>query len=633
MDLHDTTNVLFSKIKSLDPENASKIMGYILIQDLADRDLLRLAFGPETLLQFLVFKAKAYLGLSSSTFSTPLNPISRPNSSNSNNSQNPFPPSSPGFIPRNGFLEFSKKAPSWSPASSPKSSPFLSYENIRSGSLLVPSRTGDSNTDFIDENQMSDYFSFLNDSSSSKNEDFVGHRRSFSASDACFGATEEAGGLLGGYKPCLYFARGFCKNGDNCKFSHELGGLTDNVDVTGAIVGSPSKMDLLYRQHEEVMRVRAAAHQHQQRLAAAQLMAGASSLLRCEKNTNFLLQQQTDAQRAAALMVGEEICKFAQGRAERNSFFAMGLAEKANSASKQIYLTFPADSSFKDEDVSNYFSMFGPVQDVRIPYQQKRMFGFVTFVHPETVKLILSRGNPHFICDSRVLVKPYKEKGKVPEKRQHLQQQFERGNLSPCSSPLGLDSREPYDLHAGAKIPYDAQEMMFRRELEEQVDIRQAIELQRRRFMNLQLPDFKNDGIHHHQRSLSVGASISLPAYSHAGQNVDPSDNIKQEVSEAVNGDNTATVPSIINAAEVEEVKTACVQEAGVGNSQGYPSPKGVEHALPDSPFASPKKSTENHLSEHPALMGPKESSASCAASSSDDPLRPIASTSGTTSV
>lgn len=56
------------------------------------------------------------------------------------------------------------------------------------------------------------------------------------------------------------------------------------------------------------------------------------------------------------------------------------------------------------------------MQDVRIPYQQKRMFGFVTFVYPETVKLILARGNPHFICDSRVLVKPYKEKGKIVEK-------------------------------------------------------------------------------------------------------------------------------------------------------------------------------------------------------------------------
>jgi hypothetical protein len=57
---------------------------------------------------------------------------------------------------------------------------------------------------------------------------------------------------------------------------------------------------------------------------------------------------------------------------------------------------------------------------VRIPYQQKRMFGFVTFVYPETVKLILAKGNPHFVCDARVLVKPYKEKGKVPDKYRHF---------------------------------------------------------------------------------------------------------------------------------------------------------------------------------------------------------------------
>lgn len=54
--------------------------------------------------------------------------------------------------------------------------------------------------------------------------------------------------------------------------------------------------------------------------------------------------------------------------------------------------------------------------DVRIPYQQKRMFGFVTFVYPETVKLILSKGNPYFVCDAHVLVKHYKEKGKIPDK-------------------------------------------------------------------------------------------------------------------------------------------------------------------------------------------------------------------------
>ncbi|XWS73590.1 hypothetical protein CRYUN_Cryun02cG0141900 [Craigia yunnanensis] len=640
MDLYDTTNVLFRKIKILDPENASKIMGYILIQDLADKDLLRLAFGPETLLQSLVFKAKAHLGLSSCTFSTPLNPISRPNSSNSHNSQNPLPPSSPSLIPSNGFLDFSKKVPSWSPTISPKSSHLLSYENIRTGSL-VPPRTGGNNTDFIDESQVSDYFSFLNDSSSSKNEDFVGHRRSFSASDACFGTAEEAGGfggLVGVYKPCLYFARGFCKNGDSCRFSHGVGGLADNVDVNGVIVGSPNKMDLLYHQHEEMMRLRAAGHQ--QRLTAAQLMAGVSSPLPYEKSMNLLLQQPTGAQRVATLMLDEEICKFAQGRSERNGFLVMGLAEKVNSASKQIYLTFPADSTFKDEDVSNYFSMFGLVQDVRIPYQQKRMFGFVTFVHPETVKLILARGNPHYICDSRVLVKPYKEKGKVPDKRQHLQQQFERGNFSPCLSPSGLDSREPYDLHVGAKMFYNAQEMMFRRELEDQADLQQAIELQRRRFMNLQLPDFKNDGIHHHQHSLSVGASVSLPAYSHASQNVHPSDSIKQEVSE-VNGDNTAAaVPSNMNAAELEEMNSACVQKGRVGNTQECSNPKGshensVELALPDSLFASPTKSTENPLSEFPpALVEVNESPALCATSSSEnDPVLPITPTSDMASI
>lgn len=61
-------------------------------------------------------------------------------------------------------------------------------------------------------------------------------------------------------------------------------------------------------------------------------------------------------------------------------------------------------------------STFGPVQDVRIPCQQKRMFGFVTFVDADTVKLILSKGNPHYVCGARVLVKPYREKSKLVDR-------------------------------------------------------------------------------------------------------------------------------------------------------------------------------------------------------------------------
>ena len=46
-----------------------------------------------------------------------------------------------------------------------------------------------------------------------------------------------------------------------------------------------------------------------------------------------------------------------------------------------------------------------------------------------------------------------------------------------------------FSLYTGSKMFYNAQEMMLRRELEEQADLQQAIELQRRRVMNLQLPD------------------------------------------------------------------------------------------------------------------------------------------------
>ena len=62
------------------------------------------------------------------------------------------------------------------------------------------------------------------------------------------------------------------------------------------------------------------------------------------------------------------------------------------------------------------FSKFGPVQDVRIPCQQKRMFGFVTFAFAETVKQILTKGNPHFVCGARVLVKPYREKSRLVDR-------------------------------------------------------------------------------------------------------------------------------------------------------------------------------------------------------------------------
>ena len=317
MGSYEATNVVLARIKHLEPENATKIMGYLLM-NLEENELVRLACSPDPVLRSLILRVRNQLGFSSNSSSTasapsspsPLNPIARPSSGN------PFSQSSPRMV-NNGF-DFSRNQAS--PSShgwpltgfpnnpiSPKSNPSLPYENICAGSSSVPclSPRGDSSgaNESVDEQQMNGYFSFLNEAS--KTEDLVDsqlefghgaqnwhalnngdapfHRRSFSASEVCMGSEEGAAGI--GLRPCLYFSRGFCKNGSNCKFLH--GGLVESLDASsGVIVGSPSKFDG-FDQREEFLRLKAA---QQQKLAS---MSPSSY----EKYLHLLLQQQNDPQR------------------------------------------------------------------------------------------------------------------------------------------------------------------------------------------------------------------------------------------------------------------------------------------------------------------------------------------------
>ncbi|GER45385.1 RNA-binding (RRM/RBD/RNP motifs) family protein, partial [Striga asiatica] len=123
--------------------------------------------------------------------------------------------------------------------------------------------------------------------------------------------------------------------------------------------------------------------------------------------------------------------------------------------------------------------MFGPVHDVRIPYQQKRLFGIMTFVYPDTIKIILAEGNPYRVCDLCVLVKPYKEKGKFKEKHFFLTifivHETQKQYLQQCLSPSGLDSTPPLVI-----MLLNSREMMLRK-MEHEAEMKQAIELQGRR--------------------------------------------------------------------------------------------------------------------------------------------------------
>ncbi|KAK4356502.1 hypothetical protein RND71_025473 [Anisodus tanguticus] len=583
MDAYEATKIVLSRIQNLDPENASKIMGYILIQDQGDKEMIRLAFGPETHLISLINQAKSLLGLSSNTSSASTPRILIPN----NNGVGV------GFTSpwsTNGSPVFSR-----SPRPPPSSS--LSYAAVVNGVSGSSNNTiydpnGNNNNDdlsFLDESIMSP--SGRSDSLIWNSEDTPQHhRRSCSVNDVFLddnaGHNSNNNGF--GWRPCMYYARGICKNGNSCKFMHSDDGSVD--------VGSPSsnKVDSF----DDFLRMKALQQQQQQRFAAASLMASGGAHhhpIAYNKCINILNDNQRSAA-AAAFMLGEEFHKFGRYRPDRNDISTMALGGISNSSSRQIYLTFPADSTFKEEDVSNYFSMYGPVQDVRIPYQQKRMFGFVTFVYPETVKLILAKGNPHFVCDSRVLVKPYKEKGKVADKKQ-LQQQhsIDRGELSTCLSPSGLESREPYDLPFGGRMFYNSHEMMLRRKIEQEAELQQAIELQGRRLMNLQMLDLKNQ-----HRNDPFPPSLSPGFHSQNSHSFVPvSNGIDQESPSESNDTHKATKSPPNEMAPQEMLPSDIGNESGskeqTTNSDNSNLHESLEHILPDNLFTSPTKSVAEH--------------------------------------
>ncbi|KAG2639106.1 zinc finger CCCH domain-containing protein 53-like isoform X2 [Panicum virgatum] len=594
MDAYEATKVVFSRIQALDPDHATKIMGFLLIQDHGEKEMIRLAFGPEALLQTVMAKARKDLGLLPATPTSAAaaahSPflLSRQNSGRcgaaAGTAPSPLSVSSPS---------------SWAPP------PVFSRSNsVSNGAAEEMAGVGEELTSpangngppspffaapagdpLLDELQMQEQLAFLNDAGAGAGHQLPlfdgterrspgagdggffpygslgwasggpGHRRSSSVSELCLGGADGFG-----LKPCLYYARGYCKNGSACRFVHG--------DDAGATMEQQCQDILLLRSKSQ--RLGAGAFPY----SPTGSLPGSPSV--ASKCLSLLLQQQNENQRAAAaaaaaalMLGGDEAHHKLMGRPRTD------LASMMNPGSRQIYLTFPADSTFREEDVSNYFSIYGPVHDVRIPYQQKRMFGFVTFVYPETVKLILAKGNPHFICDARVLVKPYKEKGKVPDKYRKQQLQGERLDFS-----NGLDAKDSLDLHQlGARMlqhSNSANEMLLRRKLEEQqaAELQQAMELQTRRLMGLQLLDLKP-----RSSPSPIGMPFS-PTRAVASPTVDsPPDSVDQGKGSSF------LLPQrrAVNGGDKEESSGEASPNAD--------SDQSAEHNLPDSPFASPTKS------------------------------------------
>lgn len=236
MDSYEATRIVFSRLQSLDPDNASKTMGYILLHDAAEDHLLRLALGPDSVLLDLSLEAKSLIPKLTKL------------------------PSSPSYA---SVLN--------------SGSPTSSTADV-TGAASPSASAGDEHYGNLHDN-----LSFLDEPSRADGP--LLHRRSLSVPPV---------GASGG--PCHYYARGFCKNGSNCRFIHnELPG--GGGDILG--LGSPRPSQLSeFDQCGDLMKPRPATataiNQKQHGFSVTATNNNSHASLPYNKCINFLLQQQAD---------------------------------------------------------------------------------------------------------------------------------------------------------------------------------------------------------------------------------------------------------------------------------------------------------------------------------------------------
>lgn len=403
MDPFEASNIVLGRIRKFEPQNvANKIIGHLLMHD-RTQELLRLAFGPDNLILNLIENVKIQIGLG------PKTPINSP----------PISPS----ITINPILDRSI-----GPSSPIPSPPFWNPQITPGRQLMV-------NTNFNPEDftvqtphflGLADQLEHTSTGISPFSSDYYYPETPFSR-----GPRSPSDYPI---KTCHYYNKGFCKHGSKCRFIHgqtfpdRFSQMEDSSQEDQVI--SPGSLEKLELEISELLKTRRGSpvsiaslpmlyyEKYGRTLQAEGYLtesqrhgkAGFSltKLLARLKNSIRLIDRPHGQH---AVILAEDAQNYFETRGDRND------PGPIVNGSRQIYLTFPAESTFSEEDVAEYFSTYGPVQDVRIPCQHKRMFGFVTFANADTVRTILSKGNPHYVCGARVLVKPYREKSKLIERK------------------------------------------------------------------------------------------------------------------------------------------------------------------------------------------------------------------------
>lgn len=415
MGIQECEKLLLSRVRQVEPWNANGIVGYIISRN-SYPQIRQYAFGPDEQIRSLILEAKSFMKSSAQEF-----------------------PQLPSLQPTSTGRDF--PLPYWKPQFQQSGSfhgiqaPVAPIGQIGAFQSPLPESIG------LEEHLQS--FRYPLNSSKSQT------------------------------RPCsFYLSRGYCKKGVNCRFFHGSGVSEMHNERQSHPPGSLGKLEKEIREllitrrpspvpiaHLPMMYfekygkpLQAEGYLTESQRDGKAGCSLTSILLRL--NTTRVIERQYGQH---YIVLVEDAHKYVGYLADNCNLMDAG------SGSNQIYLTFPVESTFTEEDVHNYFKRYGPVTNVRIPYQEKRMFGFVSFLYPETVRLLLSKGIPHFICGARILVKRYKEKPELTKFAEKNAPHFNYG------AHRVSDVNVIHEHRTGEKLPSDHE--FFREKLKNGCDL------------------------------------------------------------------------------------------------------------------------------------------------------------------
>ncbi|KAI5432831.1 zinc finger CCCH domain-containing protein 18 [Lathyrus oleraceus] len=417
MDILDCARIILDRVLKFDPDNARQIVGYLLMQNQGGPEIARLASCPDHIMAEVVLSAKIQmLALNPGMTSIPPPNVAPPRGL----AYFPgFTPSSPP--PRNFQVQSTYCDPQF--AASNVNQEFMGVSYLDSVTELQKQAEMLSLENSLDPVNIGPRGGLVND-----------YNNGFDSSVVSFGgrSTKRFSNSNPSEFPvkiCHYFNKGYCRHGSNCRYFHghvphesfsspmHMHGNGDNACNEDQVISPRSLaqieseiIELLKQKRGNPMSIASLPMAYFERYKKALQAEGYLTESQRHGKSGYSLTKLL-ARLNSIRLIGRPHGQHAVILAEdAPKYIQSGDLVQTISAARQLYMTFPADSTFTEEDVANYFNQIGHVDDVRIPCQHKRMFGFVTFAHVETVRGILEKGNPHFVRGSRVLVKPYRER-------------------------------------------------------------------------------------------------------------------------------------------------------------------------------------------------------------------------------